>query len=254
MPTTQQLHFYGLKPGNIVHQGADCHICLEKVFETVVTSCRHIFCWECLLRWLLEHTSCPTCREDLHAARTRQWERDAAPASSTISNALIPPIQHPGRTLSNDGITRSSIGDLQGRELAQRQPLSTIDNRVQDRDSGTELSRIDMPSTTETLRIDARKMVQSMRVKATSLAYESGLRYNPDYMAAAKAVAARWKPALESRSGSTMAVDDVMKLLRNGMVEALYDGGFIRRNAVEDIPRALTEYLYQVVRAAASDE
>ncbi|KAK3720149.1 hypothetical protein LTR37_003973 [Vermiconidia calcicola] len=93
-----------------------------------------------------------------------------------------------------------------------------------------------------------------MRVRATSLANENGLRYNPDYMDAAKTVAARWKIALESRAGLTMAVDDVMKLLRSVMVEALYDGGFIRRRAIEDIPRALTEYLYQVARTGVGDE
>ncbi|KAK3711697.1 hypothetical protein LTR37_009474 [Vermiconidia calcicola] len=319
MPTTQQLDFYGLKPGNIVHQGADCHICLEKVSEPVVTSCRHIFCWECLFRWLLEHTSCPTCREDLCAARNRQWDRDAAerlrasqaisrhaiqafgtiehgasetpmppviasvprqyasfatltglsarrltesdtrrsaPTSSPMSNALFPQTRHPGRTLSDDvsPVARSSTGSLQDRDLAERQPPSTIHNSVQDRDIGIEPNRTDRPSTVETLKIDARKMVQTMRVRATSLANQNGLRYNPDYMAAAKAVAARWKTALQSRAESTMVVDGVMELLRNEMVEALYDGGFIRRNAVEDIPRALTEYLYQVARAAIGDE
>ena len=77
MPTPQELRFYGLRAGNIARRDVDCHICLDKIKDPVVTECRHVFCWQCLLPWLLEHATCPTCCNDLHVAQLKQQSSEA---------------------------------------------------------------------------------------------------------------------------------------------------------------------------------
>ena len=48
-----------------------CPICLELVFEPVLTSCGHLFCQKCVKG----QTRCPTCREKLQCMRTQRDER-----------------------------------------------------------------------------------------------------------------------------------------------------------------------------------
>ena len=48
-----------------------CAICLELVYEPVLTSCGHLFCQRCVR----EQTKCPTCRAELQCMRNQRDER-----------------------------------------------------------------------------------------------------------------------------------------------------------------------------------
>ena len=48
-----------------------CPICLELVFEPVLTSCGHLFCQRCVAG----QTRCPTCRDKLQCMRNQRDER-----------------------------------------------------------------------------------------------------------------------------------------------------------------------------------
>ena len=48
-----------------------CPICLELVFEPVLTSCGHLFCQRCVKG----QTKCPTCRDELQCMRNQRDER-----------------------------------------------------------------------------------------------------------------------------------------------------------------------------------
>jgi hypothetical protein len=46
----------------------DCNICLEPISNPIMESnCQNIFCGICLLKWLENKTTCPLCREHIHA-------------------------------------------------------------------------------------------------------------------------------------------------------------------------------------------
>ena len=44
-----------------------CCICMQLVDPTtpLLTACHHVFCGECLRRWLKTKPSCPTCKREL---------------------------------------------------------------------------------------------------------------------------------------------------------------------------------------------
>lgn len=46
-----------------LQNGPNCVLCLEARKHPSLTTCGHIFCWECILEWLNEREECPTCRE-----------------------------------------------------------------------------------------------------------------------------------------------------------------------------------------------
>ena len=48
-----------------------CPICLELVYEPVLTSCGHLFCQRCVR----DQTKCPTCRDELQCMRNQRDER-----------------------------------------------------------------------------------------------------------------------------------------------------------------------------------
>ena len=48
-----------------------CPICLELVYEPVLTSCGHLFCQRCVR----DQTKCPTCRDELQCMRNHRDER-----------------------------------------------------------------------------------------------------------------------------------------------------------------------------------
>ena len=48
-----------------------CPICLELVYEPVLTSCGHLFCQRCVRKL----TKCPTCRDELQCKRNQRDER-----------------------------------------------------------------------------------------------------------------------------------------------------------------------------------
>ncbi|KAJ0027609.1 hypothetical protein Pint_36398 [Pistacia integerrima] len=46
----------------------DCNICLDLARDPVVTCCGHLFCWQCLYRWLHIHSDakeCPVCKGEV---------------------------------------------------------------------------------------------------------------------------------------------------------------------------------------------
>ena len=48
-----------------------CPICLELVYEPVLTNCGHLFCQRCVR----SQTKCPTCRDELRCMRNQRDER-----------------------------------------------------------------------------------------------------------------------------------------------------------------------------------
>jgi len=40
----------------------ECNICLEAASEPVVTRCGHLYCWNCLVKWLENKNDCPVCK------------------------------------------------------------------------------------------------------------------------------------------------------------------------------------------------
>ena len=46
-------------------EGRQCAICMGDFEQAVQGACRHVFCRECISRWLADHNSCPLCRAPL---------------------------------------------------------------------------------------------------------------------------------------------------------------------------------------------
>ncbi|KAK3069779.1 peroxisome biogenesis factor 10 [Teratosphaeriaceae sp. CCFEE 6253] len=44
-------------------QQRKCTLCLEPMKDPSVTTCGHVFCWQCLTDWLREQPMCPLCRQ-----------------------------------------------------------------------------------------------------------------------------------------------------------------------------------------------
>jgi peroxin-10 len=41
-----------------------CTLCLEAMKDPAVTTCGHVFCWQCIGEWLREQPMCPLCRQN----------------------------------------------------------------------------------------------------------------------------------------------------------------------------------------------
>jgi hypothetical protein len=53
-----------------------CPICQDSLAEGgTITSCKHVFCMECIHTWLLEHTDCPMCRRVLIKPQQEEIQR-----------------------------------------------------------------------------------------------------------------------------------------------------------------------------------
>ncbi|KAK1063425.1 peroxisome biogenesis factor 10 [Friedmanniomyces endolithicus] len=44
-------------------QQRNCTLCLEPMKDPAVTTCGHVFCWQCASDWLREQPMCPLCRQ-----------------------------------------------------------------------------------------------------------------------------------------------------------------------------------------------
>lgn len=47
-------------------QQRKCTLCLEELKDPSVTTCGHVFCWNCIGEWLMERPECPLCRSQVH--------------------------------------------------------------------------------------------------------------------------------------------------------------------------------------------
>ena len=58
--------FIDPKPNSIIYleeKFIRCPICLREVFNPIKSNnCRHIFCFDCLTKWLKQKPICPVCR------------------------------------------------------------------------------------------------------------------------------------------------------------------------------------------------
>ncbi|KAF7192623.1 putative RING finger protein [Pseudocercospora fuligena] len=52
----------------------ECDICHEPATEAYLTECRHLFCLECIKRWLENSALCPMCRRVLYEAENEDEE------------------------------------------------------------------------------------------------------------------------------------------------------------------------------------
>jgi peroxin-10 len=46
-------------------QQRKCTLCLEAYKDPSVTTCGHVFCWECVMDWVREKPECPLCRQSI---------------------------------------------------------------------------------------------------------------------------------------------------------------------------------------------
>ena len=58
---------YNLKDRELIQWMGDkqqrkCTLCLEELKDPSVTTCGHVFCWNCIADWLRERPECPLCR------------------------------------------------------------------------------------------------------------------------------------------------------------------------------------------------
>jgi peroxin-10 len=50
-------------------QQRKCTLCLEPYKDPSVTTCGHVFCWECVMDWVKEKPECPLCRQSIAAQK-----------------------------------------------------------------------------------------------------------------------------------------------------------------------------------------
>jgi hypothetical protein len=43
----------------------ECSICLNEINDPVLLSCNHLFCKECIYRWIVKSGNCPMCRNQV---------------------------------------------------------------------------------------------------------------------------------------------------------------------------------------------
>ena len=63
-----EYNFVSKDPSQI--EDLKCPICLELVYEPVLTNCGHLFCQRCVR----SQTQCPTCRDKLQCMRNQRDE------------------------------------------------------------------------------------------------------------------------------------------------------------------------------------
>ena len=44
----------------------DCPICFERTQNNIITECDHIFCKDCIEKWMSKNDKCPLCRENIN--------------------------------------------------------------------------------------------------------------------------------------------------------------------------------------------
>lgn len=66
-----------------------CAICLERMNDlgtmVVATSCRHVFCRNCIIQWASKHKTCPVCRGNTDKTLIHLGERDMKVANEIMA-------------------------------------------------------------------------------------------------------------------------------------------------------------------------
>lgn len=57
------------EPGDVAFFEPSCSICLDDLTDPCIVTCRHVFCYECILQWSTVSGRCPKCRQDLLKSR-----------------------------------------------------------------------------------------------------------------------------------------------------------------------------------------
>ena len=70
----QTPYHYNLLDSNIMawipdSQQRKCTLCLEPFKDPSVTTCGHVFCWECVQDWVREKAECPLCRQGVMGSK-----------------------------------------------------------------------------------------------------------------------------------------------------------------------------------------
>ena len=52
-------------PSEMITDGSQCVLCLEKRVDTSATRCGHLFCWKCIVEWCSMKSECPICRQNV---------------------------------------------------------------------------------------------------------------------------------------------------------------------------------------------
>lgn len=68
LPVASKQHRYDLGDEETMQwidgkQQRKCTLCLEALKDPSVTTCGHVFCWQCVTDWLREQPMCPLCRQ-----------------------------------------------------------------------------------------------------------------------------------------------------------------------------------------------
>ena len=67
----------------------ECRICMEKSENPVVTQCGHLFCKECIDRWLNQNNSkltCPVCKAGVSIERLVRINRNSEESEKKLRN------------------------------------------------------------------------------------------------------------------------------------------------------------------------
>ncbi|KAM3132075.1 hypothetical protein pb186bvf_015819 [Paramecium bursaria] len=54
-----------VQTSNEVNQNQKCKLCYDEATNLTCTSCGHLFCWTCILKWLQTKQICPICRQPI---------------------------------------------------------------------------------------------------------------------------------------------------------------------------------------------
>ncbi|EAY01192.1 hypothetical protein TVAG_412210 [Trichomonas vaginalis G3] len=63
----------------------ECVICLNMPVEPVQLSCSHIFCYECAIRWLSLHPTCPMCAQPIAEQKYIEFSDGHIPLAALLS-------------------------------------------------------------------------------------------------------------------------------------------------------------------------
>ena len=63
----------------------DCIICMDNITNLTLTECGHMFCYDCITKWLLTRGNCPFCKKDLMNKKLMITKKE----DNTIEDPLI---------------------------------------------------------------------------------------------------------------------------------------------------------------------